>query len=161
MDTRELDSSQDASKVKNTRHQTHQVNSMRVTKLYLFILQFDPGNTEACDKSRESLRQAVWRAHLIPEHRIFIETHEDPSDLRDIAMAARRLQALRQHFLYESVDEGRLEGRTHEQDCYCKQSPDEWSRRAEINLFPRAVSRCPDVGEPLLSLEGGDFRNCA
>src|SRR5262245_41136548 len=127
---------------------------MRVTKLYSFTLRFDPGNTEAADElSLESLRQAVWRAHLIPEHRIFIETHEDHSDLRDIGMAARRLQSLLQRFLYESIDERRLEGLTHESDCYCKQSADEWGRRAEIDLFPRIVSRCPDVGAPLLSLK--------
>jgi hypothetical protein len=134
---------------------------MSVTKQYLFILLFDAGSAELSDEiSTESLRQAVWRAQGIPEHRIAIEAHEDRADSRDVGMAMRRLAALQSHFLTESVPEERLEMQTHTGNC-CEEVHGEFARRVEIHLFPRVPSHYPDVGEPFLTYRELQVRQSA
>jgi hypothetical protein len=124
---------------------------MAVTKHYLCILQFDCGSVDVTYKRpMGGLWQVVFRARCIPGHRIVIETHEDPTDPCDVGAAMRRLETLRQHFVAESIDKQRLEMQIHATDC-CKETPGEFARRAEIHLFPRVASLCPDVGDELLS----------
>ena len=126
---------------------------MRVTKLYLYVLAFDPGSAEFRNaSSMESLRQAVWRAQRIPGHRITIETHNDLLDSREVGMAVRRHEALRRHFLAEGVGERRLEMKVHGVNC-CREAPGQFARRAEIRLFPQVPSLASDVGDQLLSYD--------
>jgi hypothetical protein len=124
---------------------------MTVTKQYHYYLHFDRGTAEVTDEHyRTSLWQVVLRANGIPEHRIAIETHDDPADPCDVGAAMRRLEALRRHLVAESVLEQRLEMHAHARNC-CKETPGELARRAEIILFPRVASLFPDVGDQFLS----------
>ena len=92
----------------------------------------------------------VVRARCIPGHRIVIEAHDDPAVPCEVGAAIRRLEALRQYFVAESVDEHRLEMQIHQENC-CKEFPGEYARRAVISLFPRVASLFPDVGDRFLS----------
>ena len=124
---------------------------MTVTTQYHYHLDFDRGTAEVTDEfSRESLRQAIVRAYGLPEHRIVIETSEDPADPCDVGAAMRRLEALRRHFVAESIREQRLEMHAHARNG-CKDTPGEFARRAEIMLFPRVASLFPDLGDRFLS----------
>jgi hypothetical protein len=128
---------------------------MRVTKQYLFIVKFYPSSAEVCDEfSKQSLRQAVWRARGIPDHRILIETHDDLSDSHDVGMATHRLEALRGYFVAESIDAQRIEGQDHTHTDNCPEHiTGEFARRADIHLFPRVLSLCREIGDPFLSLD--------
>jgi hypothetical protein len=54
---------------------------MPVTKQYPYTVKFDRGTAEVTDKHPTgALWQVVFRAKLIPDHRIEIETHDDPVD---------------------------------------------------------------------------------
>lgn len=126
---------------------------MRVTKQYLYSVQFEAGSVDVYDAvSMESLRQAISRAHGIPEHRIAIEAHDDPSDAREVGVAMRRLEALRRLFSAEGIVEQRLEMQTHSASC-CQENQGRSARRAEVLLFPRVKSLCLEVGDPFLSFQ--------
>lgn len=122
-----------------------------VTKIYYFLVCFEPGNAAVTDcLSIDSMRQAVWRAQIIPRHRIEIEAHEDLEDMRDAGMAMRRLEALRDYLLVNSIPEERLEMRVRSGKFWVPRTG-EFARIGAIRLFPRVASLRSGVGEPLLS----------
>ena len=125
---------------------------MPVTKQYSYTISFDRGTAAVTDQHATGpLMQVVTRAKcIIPEHRIFIETHDDPADPSDVGAAMRRLDALRQYLVAESLDAQRLEMRVHAGNC-CRGTPSEFARRAEIRLFPRVASLCHGAGDQFLS----------
>ena len=77
--------------------------NVAVTKIYYGSIEFDAGSAELTDESSREIRMVIFRAHMIPEHRISIVTHEDPTDSRDKGMAMRRLDTLRRFCLAESI----------------------------------------------------------
>jgi hypothetical protein len=93
---------------KQLSFQLHSSGKMAVTKHYLYIIRFDRGTADVTDKRPTGvLWQVVFRATCIPGHRIIIEAHEDPADPCDVGAALRRLEALRQYLVAESVEEQR------------------------------------------------------
>ena len=125
---------------------------MPVTKQYSYTISFDRGTAEVTDKyAIGTLMQVVVRAEcIIPEQRIFIETHDDPADPFDVGAAMRRLDALRQYLVAKSFDAQRLEMQVHAGNC-CTGTPSEFARRAEIHLFQRVTSLCHGAGDQFLS----------
>lgn len=96
----------------------------------------------------------IFRAHMIPEHRIDIVTHEDPTDSRDEGMAVRRLDTLRKFCLAESISEERIVLHTHPENCSsCSEFPGKFARRANACAFPRIASLSDEIGESDLSFE--------
>jgi hypothetical protein len=129
---------------------------MAVTKHYSYTVYFDCGIAEITDKRpdpRGTLWHAVFKATCIPGHRIIIKAHEDPVDPCEVGAALRRIEALRHYLVEKSIDAQRIETQVHEKDCCkkMKETHEELCRRAEIHLFPRVESLCPDVGDALLS----------
>ncbi len=137
---------------------------MRVTEHYHDTFQFYRGSSDVKSDFRSAryLRMAVERANVIEDHRIEIETHEDPADPREKGAAADRLEAMRRRFLAGStnlfgggdkiaaVTEVRLDMRIHRENC-CREIPnddEEYARRAEIRMFPPVRSQ--GAGTPFL-----------
>ena len=126
-----------------------------VTKIYYASIEFDAGSAEFTDESSKGeLRMVIFRAHMIPEHRIDIVTHEDPADSRDKGMAVRRLETLRRFCLAESIPEERLGLHTHPENCSrCRENPGEYARLATACAIPRVASLSDETGEPYLGFE--------
>ncbi|MBT5873597.1 MAG: hypothetical protein HOH43_09275 [Candidatus Latescibacteria bacterium] len=126
---------------------------MGVTKTYRYVFRYDSGSTDVTGEiDRKTLWLVVWRACVIPEHRIEINTHDDPADSRDVGLAITRLQPLQRRFLSASIPEERIELRPHPENC-CKEVPIDYARRAEISLFPRIANLSGDPDEYFLSYD--------
>ncbi len=109
---------------------------MAVTKICYGSIEFDAGSAELTDESSREIRMVVFRAHMVPEHRINIVTHEDPTDSRDQGMAVRRLDTLRRFCLAESISEERILLHTHPENCSrCSEFPGKFARRANACAF--------------------------
>ena len=123
------------------------------------MVNFEPGDATVTDSlSIESMSQAVWRARILPEHRIEIETHEDRADPREIGLAVSRSKVLRDFFLEKPIPEERLEMRVNPAG-FRPPGTGALARRGEIHLFPRVASLGTGLGEPLLGYEEVDLLN--
>ena len=107
------------------------------TKRYVFIPLFQPGGADPGGSfDLGHIRQAIWRAAMLPGHRIAIDAYEDRNDPSEGGAAARRIHFLRSCMVAEGVLEQRIAVRAH-----IDEERGDFARRAEIRLFPVLHSR--------------------